>query len=200
LRELSTLCAEHGALLIVDEIMTGLGRTGALFASVEAGCVPDLLCLGKALGGGLPTSACLGRAEVMAAWGTPDKEALHTATFLGNPLLSAAALAALDVMEAEDLALRAAMTGKRWLAMLRAALADHDMVREVRGAGLLLGVVLHRPGLSLKLVQLLLMRGYITVPAGAQADVLSLTPPLTITAELCDGFVEALVDVMKELT
>ena len=199
LRALSALCAERGMLLIADEVMTGFGRTGARFASVEAECVPDLLCLGKALGGGLPSSACVGRAEVMEAWGTPDKEALHTSTFLGNPLMAAAALATLDVIDDENLPACARNTGLYLQQRLQESLATHRRVREVRGQGLLIGVVFDEPGLSLKIMQRMLTRGYIAVPAGVQADVLSLTPPLHISRELCDGFVHAMADALGEL-
>lgn len=182
---LAALAAEHGALLIVDEIYTGLGRTGARFASRAV--TPDLICLGKALGGGMPLSACAGPRSLMEAWGDPDGEALHTATFAGHPLSCAAATAALRVVVEDDLAARAATVGARFRLQLERALTGKREVRDVRGRGLMLGVSLARPGAALTLVQRLLQAGYITLPAGADADVLALTPPLTIAEHLLEG-------------
>lgn len=199
LAALGELCQAQGMLLIADEIMTGLGRTGSRFLSVDRGMEPDLICLGKALGGGLPTSACLGRADVMAAWGGSDKEALHTGTFLGNPLLAAAALAALDVLEEQRLVDRARRMGTYLSGQLHELRAVAPQIRDVRGAGLLVGVDFGERGYALKVMQLMLQRGYITVPAGAQANVLSLTPPLTIEQGLVDGFIAALRECLAEL-
>src|SRR5690606_28100085 len=89
-------CDRHGALLILDEIYTGLNRTGRLFACEHSGVVPDLICLGKALTGGFPLSACVGKAAVMDAWPESQGEALHTSTFLGHPVGCAMALASLE--------------------------------------------------------------------------------------------------------
>lgn len=131
-----------GALSIFDEVFTGFGRTGTLFAFEADGVVPDLLCLGKALGGGLPLSACMGPARVMNAWPTSSGEALHTSTFLGHPLSCASALAFLDVLEEEELPARARHEGLWLLAWLREALEGCPWVGEVRGRGLFVGVEL----------------------------------------------------------
>lgn len=192
LPELSRLCRLRGALLIVDEIMTGLHRTGPMFRSSEAQCDADLVCLGKALGGGLPVSACLGRAEVMRAWGDPGQEALHTATFFGHPLGAAAALATLQVLQEEALGARATKLGGYLLACLEALKLRHRCVVDVRGAGMLVGVQLTSGKLGLTVVRRLLEWGYIVVPAAADGCVISLTPPLTLAKEQLDGFVDAL--------
>jgi 4-aminobutyrate aminotransferase/(S)-3-amino-2-methylpropionate transaminase len=194
---LAKLCKERGALLIADEVLTGLGRTGALFRCATERVTPDLLCLGKALGGGLPVSACLGRPEVMAAWGDPGNEALHTATFFGNPLGCAAALAALDVIEQEGLGLRALQLGE-WL---RRTLEERvgKRVVAVRGAGLLLGIELASGAQGLAAVHMLLQRGYITVPAGQDARVISLSPPLAISELVLQGFLACLPSVLDEV-
>ena len=197
LRELRALCERRGALLISDEVLTGLGRCGALFAGARAGLQPHVLCLGKALGGGLPISACIGEAAVMAAWGDPGSEALHTATFFGNPLACAAALAALDVLERDALAARAERVGQVLLDALRARLGGR--VRDVRGAGLLLGVELDAPARALALGRKVLERGYITVPAAADARVVSLTPPLVLDETIALGFVSAFELALAEL-
>jgi 4-aminobutyrate aminotransferase/(S)-3-amino-2-methylpropionate transaminase len=194
---LSTLCKEHGVLMIADEVLTGLGRASSLFSSVAQGARPELLCLGKALGGGLPVSACLGSAQVMASWAGWGNEALHTGTFFGNPLGCAAALATLDVIEREALCERAGEVGAKLLSRLRAALGGR--VREVRGAGLMLGIELENAAQGLQLVRALLERGYIVVPAGADARVVSLTPPLTIAESLLEDFVAVLSAALAEV-
>jgi 4-aminobutyrate aminotransferase/(S)-3-amino-2-methylpropionate transaminase len=198
LAELSRLCARRGALLIADEIMTGLGRTGAMLSSAAQGARADLVCLGKALGGGLPVSACVGRGAVMAAWGAPASEALHTGTFFGNPLACATALAALDAIEEDGLCARAEEVG----AWLRALLEERvgARARAMRGAGLMIGIEFGSGAEALGLVRALLERGYIVLPASADARVISLTPPLTIEPARLDGFVAALDAALRERT
>lgn len=186
---LAALARQHGALLICDEIMTGLGRTGSMLAS---SVTPDLLCLGKGLGAGMPVSACLGREAVMQAWGDPGREAIHTGTFFGQPLACAAALACLDVLEDERLPARAAQLGAALLAQLQALQPKHARLRAVRGRGLLIGLELDSPAGGLQLTRALLEQGYITVPAGSDARVVSLTPPLTIHEAQLRAFVGAL--------
>lgn len=183
LEGLRDLAHARGAVLIADEILTGLGRCGVRWRS---GDLADVLCVGKALGGGLPVSACVGRPEVMSAWGTCDGEALHTGTFFGHPVGSAAALAALDLVERHDLASRAREVGGAFAARLRGA------GFEIVGEGLMLGV--RRPEPVLGLVHDLLVRGFLTLPCGGDARTLQLLPPLTIDPALLDAFVAALED------
>lgn len=197
LAALRGLCERRGALLIADEVLTGLGRTGALFASVQQGATPHVLCLGKALGGGLPVSACIAEASVMAAWGDPEGEALHTGTFFGNPLACAAALAALDVLQRDDVCARSARVGAAQVEQLRARFGSR--VCDVRGAGLLIGIELASGGRALALGRALLERGYITVPAAADARVVSLTPPLVIEEAILAGFADALEASLDEV-
>jgi acetylornithine/succinyldiaminopimelate/putrescine aminotransferase len=110
--ELSTLAHAAGALVIADEVFTGSGRCGGMFASPLVGLDPDLVCLGKALGGGVPISACMGRAEVMDRWPESTGEAIHTSTFLGHPLGCAAALAVLEAYEADAVHERVRRAGR----------------------------------------------------------------------------------------
>ena len=198
LASLARTARARRVLFIVDEIMTGLGRTGARFAFEREGVVPDVLCLGKALGGGLPMSACIASHDVMKAWGTPDQESIHTATFFGHPLACAASLAALDAIEEEGLAERAASVGADLATRLATLASSQACVREIRGRGLLLGVAMRRPASALRVGAALLERGFITLAAGSDASVLSLTPPLSIAPAQNDAFVDALEVVLGE--
>ena len=187
-------CKKNDALLIVDEIFTGLGRCGAWWRSVGDGVTPDVICVGKALGGGLPVSACIGSEAVMQAWGAPDREAIHTGTFYGDPLGSAAALATLELIEREQLVTRAADRGEVFATALSAERLPG--VLEVRHAGMMLGLQLERPTQALTLTRALLERGYLVLPAGAKADILQLAPPVTVSENQLAGFIAALRDVL----
>jgi 4-aminobutyrate aminotransferase-like enzyme len=184
LGEVATRARQAGALLIFDEIFTGLGRTGTTFAFEQEGVVPDLLCLGKALGGGLPLSACMGPASVMDAWPESPGEALHTSTFLGHPLACAAALAFLEVLDKEDLPGRARRAGNRFFGYLEEELGRLPQVREIRGRGLLLGVELDEPGAGARAATAALREGVLVLPAGEQGEVLELTPSALMDDEL----------------
>jgi 4-aminobutyrate aminotransferase/(S)-3-amino-2-methylpropionate transaminase len=197
LAQLGELAREHGALLIVDEIYTGLGRTGALLRHRAEGCEADLVCLGKSLGGGFAVSACIGREEVMAAWGDPAGEAIHTSTFLGNPPACAAALACLSELAAQDVP---ALSREREQAVRRVLSPLAARGVRVRGAGMLLGVEVGTPDLTLACMRKLLERGYICLPAGAPPSVLCLTPPLCISDAQLQGFAHALEASLVELS
>jgi 4-aminobutyrate aminotransferase/(S)-3-amino-2-methylpropionate transaminase len=175
--------------VIADEIWTGLGRTGAWWAGGELEA--DVLCLGKALGGGLPISACAAPARIMAAWGAPLGEAIRTATFLGHPLACAAAVAHLDALEAADAPALARKSGDT----LRAALTSRDL--RVRGVGMALAVEIGSTARTLRLVHALLLRGFITLPAGADAADLQLSPPLDLPAPLAEAFAAALAEALE---
>jgi 4-aminobutyrate aminotransferase/(S)-3-amino-2-methylpropionate transaminase len=197
LEALKRACAENDALLIVDEIFTGVGRCGAWWRSVDEGITPDVICLGKALGGGLPVSACIASEDVMRAWGAPDREAIHTGTFYGDPLGSAAALATIELIERERLGQKAAERGDTFAAALRAE--GLSGVLEVRHAGMMLGLQLKAPTQALTITRALLERGYLVLPAGTQADVLQLAPPVTVSEAQLEGFVASLRDVLEGL-
>ncbi len=195
---LRQLCTETETLLILDEIFTGWGRTGTRFACEFEGVVPDILCVGKAMGGGLPLSACVASKPLMAAWGESTGEALHTSTFLGSPLSCAAALAALDVLEEEHLAARAAQIGAIFAEGLRAVQAAFpDKIVEVRGRGLMLGIEMASPGLALPLVPAALRQGLIVLPAG-DGRVLEFVPPLVISKEQINWCLETLSFLLAE--
>ena len=192
LKALKALGREHGALFIVDEIFTGIGRTGALFRIEAEGLIPDLLCLGKGLGGGMPVSACIGGHEVMSAWGDPVGEAIHTGTFFGHPLGAASALAVLDAVRDRDLARRAHELGERFKIE-----AEARIQKSVRGAGLFLAIELGEDGKALELMPKLLERGYLVLPAGRSASAISLTPALTIDERLLGAFIETLGELLE---
>ena len=144
---LRRLCDEHQALLILDEIYTGFGRTGKWFACEHSGTVPDIICLGKALTGGFPLSACVGRADLMdAAWPPSSGEAIHTSTFLGHPVGCAMALAQIEEIKARKLVQRSAELGKLLLASLSALdPRPSTLALRRRGLGLLAGLEVRLP-------------------------------------------------------
>jgi 4-aminobutyrate aminotransferase/(S)-3-amino-2-methylpropionate transaminase len=197
LAELSRLAAEQGALVIADEIWTGLGRAGSWLRGTADGLRADLICLGKGLGGELPVSALVGRRSVMAAWRRAD-EVVETSTFAGAPLACTTALATLDVLGREKLVERSAALGERWLGELRTALGGRGDV-QVRGAGLMVGVDLGaHAGAALAAVRTLLEAGFLATTGGGQREVLVLTPPLTISEAQLSAATDAVIDAVRE--
>lgn len=188
-----------GALLIADEVFTGAGRTGAFLACEHEGVVPDLVCMGKALGGGMPLSACCGPAAIMDAWPPSGGEAIHTSTFLGHPLSCAGGLGFLDALEAESLVERARRLGTWALSHLWQQLADHPAVNGVRGRGLMLGVELTgaRAAPAVHVAERLLERGLIVLPAGAGGEVVELTPAATIGRRSLERGLTTLVETIR---
>ena len=199
LRGLRDLCDRHRIALIFDEIFTGCGRTGRWFACDHEAVVPDLLCVGKALGGGLPIAACLGLPAVMRAWGQSQGEALHTSTFLGNPVCCAAALATLEVMQRQNIPARAEALGGQMLHKLQNLLRDLPWIAQVRGRGLMLAVELRDPvtaqpakQLTWSVVTEALQRGLIVLPCGVHGNAIQLTPSALMTEQQLDSMCEIL--------
>src|SRR5205085_1843432 len=141
---LRSLCDALGLLLIFDEVYTGFGRTGRMWACEHTEVVPDLLCAGKSLGGGFPGSIVAGRPEVMDSWRPAGPEAPHSSTFLGHPVFCAAAMAVLEELRESGLVERSRAAGGRLLELLRGGTADNPHVGEVRGAGMMIGIELVR--------------------------------------------------------
>ena len=203
---LRRVCDEHAVLLILDEIYTGFGRTGAWFACEHSGVVPDILCLGKALTGGFPLSACVGRADLMdRAWPPSSGEAIHTSTFLGHPVGCAMALAQITELRRTKLVERSAQLGGVLLRELRKVQSSKFKLRcSARGLGLMAGLELLNvdglpaTGLSLRVIKKLLHRGFIFLPEGEYANVISFTPPLTISKAQLQSAVRALADALAE--
>jgi 4-aminobutyrate aminotransferase-like enzyme len=185
---LRKLCDQFGALLILDEVFTGFGRTGKWFACEHSATVPDIICLGKALTGGFPLSACVGRAGIMdAAWPRSTGEAIHTSTFLGHPVGCAMALAQIKEIQTRRLSERSATLGEFLLRQLRAAIPPSPWRFEIRGLGLMAGVEIRQPdgapaaAAALGIMREMLAAGFIVLPEGEASNIISFTPPLTIT-------------------
>jgi len=190
LHDLRVLCDQHGWLLMLDEVQTGMARTGKWFAHQHTGIVPDVMTLAKGLGGGVPIGACLARGNAAALF-QPGK---HGSTFGGNPLACAAALTVLDIIEAEGLVENAHKTGEYLLARLRQEFAGVSGVTQIRGKGLMLGIELDRA--CTDLVGLALARGLII---NVTADnVVRLVPPLIFSLEHADLLLSTLIPLMRE--
>lgn len=187
LQGLRERCDGIETVLIFDEIYTGFSRTGMPFASDYEGVVPDLMCLGKALTGGFPLSACVGLPHVMQSWPKSSGEAIHTSTFLGNPIGCAMGTRSLALHQELNLSERARVLGAKGLDYLKKNLSPFEAVKEVRGRGMMIGVefVPGEGGASLpaKLMLEALKKGIIVLPSGPGGHVLSLSPPLTISEE-----------------
>jgi acetylornithine/succinyldiaminopimelate/putrescine aminotransferase len=192
---LSDLCRRHGALLIADEIFTGFGRTGHLFAVEHEGVRPDILCCGKALGGGLPIAAVIARRDLFRCWETKG-EARHTATFLANPVACAAALAVLDILEEENLPARAARLGETLRARLATWPDRFPTVEEVRGRGLVWGAQLHSGKQAKTWMLEAWSRGVLLLAGGPEGRVAQLVPPLTIGEDQLKGAVKILEEAL----
>lgn len=194
LRALREIADETGVLLIADEVYTGLGRTGRWLACEHEGVVPDVVALGKGLGGGFPISACVGRKDVMKKWPVSKGEAIHTSTHLGNPMGCAAGLAVLKALEGESLCKRSEDLGSTAIERLRSVLAGNPAVREVRGRGLMIGIEVREASVAERVTQEMLALGWILLPEGPEANVLALTPPLTIPETILDAAIDALAE------
>ncbi|MFH1024029.1 MAG: aspartate aminotransferase family protein [Planctomycetota bacterium] len=187
MRGLAALCRRRGVMFIADEIWTGFGRTGRMFAVGEENVVPDLLCVGKALGGGFPVSACIGRPGVMAVWGQFKHEALHTSTFLGNPLGCAMALAVLETLRRERLVARSRTRGAALGRGLASVSRRHRVAGAAHGRGLFWGLdivdVRGRPvpEIAGAVSAAMLRRGVILPVGGVHRNVLTFSPPLVIS-------------------
>ncbi|AOY95194.1 4-aminobutyrate transaminase [Cupriavidus sp. USMAA2-4] len=194
---LRALCDEHGILLVADEVQTGFGRTGKLFAMEHYGVVPDLTTMAKSLAGGMPLSAVCGRAEVMDA---PAPGGLG-GTYAGNPLAVASALAVLDVLEAEQLPARGALLGERLVARLQALQPRVPQIAEVRGLGAMVAVEFRQAdgspdaAFTREVQNRALERGLLLLSCGVYGNVIRFLFPLTIP----DGVMEEGLDILADV-
>ena len=211
IREVRALCSQHDALFIMDEVQTGFGRTGRMFACEYEAVIPDILCLAKSLGGGvMPIGATVAKEEVWRrAYGSMDKCLLHTSTFGGNTLAAAAGIAALEKLTRENLAEQAEEKGQYFLKRLRKLQQQYPIIREVRGRGLMIGIeFLPGKGLLKKISEeyigalvageLLNHYGMITAYTLNNPNVIRLEPPLIIRYEEMDRMVDALEEICKK--
>lgn len=190
LRALRALCDERGWLLMLDEIQTGLGRTGAWFGYQHAGITPDVITLAKALGNGFPIGACLAQGTAADLF-SPDQ---HGSTFGGNPLACRVACTVLDIMARDELPRRAAMLGARLLAGLQKALGQHPQVTAIRGQGLMIGIELQESCTELVARALAEQRLLLTVTRG---NVIRLLPPLICDEAQIDDIVARLARLLS---
>jgi len=188
LRDARAACDEAGALLVVDEIQSGMGRTGAWYAHQREGIVPDVVTLAKGLGGGLPIGACIGIGDCGSALGKGD----HGSTFAGNPIACAAALAVLDTIERDGLLANATEVGNRIAAGVEAT--GHPLVTGVRGTGLWRAITLTAPAAAA--VEAAARRAGFLVNA-VQPDAIRLAPPLILTAGQADSFTAELPSILS---
>jgi acetylornithine/LysW-gamma-L-lysine aminotransferase len=190
LKGVRDLCDDGKALLILDEIQTGLGRTGKMFACEHWSVVPDIMCIGKAIAGGIPMGVTVAKEEVMSAF----KRGEHTSTFGGNPIACAAASATLDIIVGEGLPERASRLGPRLMGGLLALKEKHGLIREVRGMGLMIGVEMKHDvyGVIMKSLE----KGLLILDAGR--NVLRFLPPLVIEEGQLDRAIAILDEAIGE--
>ncbi len=185
-RTVHDLCSEHGALMIVDEVQTGMGRTGKWFGFQHFGVVPDIISLAKGLGGGVPIGAIVTSTDIAKTF-TPGS---HGTTFGGNPLACVAASAVIRTMKKEGLVERAATLGESWMTDLKFIANDHQEISEVRGMGLMIGMEMG--GMAKEFQKYALQKGLlVNVCAG---NILRLVPPLIVS----QGSVNTLNQVLRE--
>lgn len=203
LQGLRRICDQHGILLIADEIQTGFGRTGTLFAMEHSGVVPDLTTIAKSLAGGFPLSAVIGRAEVMDAVGPGGLGG----TYAGNPLACAAALAVLDIFEEEGLLERSRNLGEQLRARLNEMAAKFSCIGEVRGLGAMVAIELFKDGerrqpdsdLTKALVAQAAEQGLILLSCGINGNVVRILVPLTASPEIVDEGLDIIERSLEEL-
>jgi len=190
LQKTADLCRKHDVLFMLDEVQTGMGRCGALFAHQVLGIEPDVMTLAKGLANGFPIGAVLATNDLAASLGPGT----HGSTFGGNPLACSAALATLNILEAEDLPRKATVIGEQLRKGLEKLGEKHTLVTDVKGLGLLLGMELSEP--AAPIVQALMKRGFLVTSVAERT--LRFTPPLNVTEVEVDGVLTALDEILTE--
>lgn len=199
LKQVRALCDEFDALLILDEVQTGMGRTGKMFAAELYDVEPDILCLAKAFGGGvMPAGAVVANEKTFK--NLFDNPFLHTTTFGGNPLACAAALATINVLIEEDLPARAAEVGEYFLNGLSKVAAEHtDKVMEVRGKGLMIGIEFHQDEIGYNVSKGMFNEGVLVAGTLINSKTIRIEPPLTISIEEVDQVIATFKKVLEHL-
>lgn len=199
LKEVRALCDEYGALLILDEVQTGMGRTGKMFAAELYNVEPDILCLAKAFGGGIvPAGAIIANEKTFKS--LFDNPFMHTTTFGGNPLACAAALATIKVLIEEDLPTRAAEVGKYLLSGLRETTVGYeDKVMEIRGQGLMIGIEFHSDEVGYEFSKGMFDEGVLVAGTLVNSKTIRIEPPLTISYSEVDQVIATFKKVLSQL-
>ncbi len=198
LRGLRALCTQFDALLILDEIYTGFGRTGTLFACQREDVAPDILCVGKALAGGFPLSAAIVSGEIASAWAPSSGEALHTSTYLGNPMGCAAALANIAEIERLDIPRIAREREPQMAERLGALRASNDGICDVRGRGMLWALEFRDPAFANACVVRALQRGVMVLQSGLRGESITIAPPPVITDAQLERAFALLGDTVRD--
>jgi len=204
LKGLKSLCMQYSVVLIFDEVYTGFGRTGKWFACEHENIIPDLICIGKGMGNGYPISACVGRYDIMAAWGESQGEAVHTSTFLGHPIGCAAALGTIKTLQEENLIEASRIQGKIFYDALLKLKSKYSIISDVRGRGLMLGVEFSQDNMpstekSIQMVKKCLKKGLILLAGGESSNVLCITPPLSVTPQQISIAVDIMEQCLQEI-
>jgi 4-aminobutyrate aminotransferase len=197
---LRRVCDEHGILLIADEVQSGFGRTGRMFAVEHSGVEPDIMCVAKALGNGMPIAATIARHRVMRAW----HEGEHGSTFGGNPVACAAAVAVIQTLSRERIPERAERLGRKVMERARGWQADMPAFADLRGLGLMIGLEFMQGGtpataLVDRIAAGALARGLLVLSCGIDGNVIRLIPPLTIPEPELDAGLDILEAAMREV-
>jgi 4-aminobutyrate aminotransferase len=197
---LRKVCDEHGILLIADEVQSGFGRTGRMFAVDHTGVDPDIMCVAKALGNGMPIAAIIARHRVMRAW----HEGEHGSTFGGNPVACAAAVAVIETLSRERIPERAERLGRKVMERAREWQSEIPALADVRGLGLMIGMEFMQDGapataLVDRIAAAALARGLLVLSCGIDANVIRLIPPLTIPEDELDAGLDILEAAMREV-
>ena len=195
LKSLRAFCDQEKIVLIADEVFTGFGRTGSLFAIEKSGIVPDIMCLGKGMANGFPLSACIGTTRVMYSWGASAGDAIHTSTFLGHPLGSAIALAVIKDIEEKKLVERSKVLGDLFRKELWKLKEKYPLIGDIRGSGLMIGLeliesqthsakgnkIVPATSKARHFIVEALKQGIVLLPSGSGHNIISLTPPFVIS-------------------
>jgi len=197
---LRRVCDEHGILLIADEVQSGFGRTGRMFAVEHSGVEPDIMCVAKALGNGMPIAATIARHRVMRAW----HEGEHGSTFGGNPVACAAAVAVIQTLSRERIPERAERLGRKVMERARGWQEDMPAFADLRGLGLMIGLEFMQGGtpataLVDRIAAGALARGLLVLSCGIDGNVIRLIPPLTIPEPELDAGLDILEAAMREV-
>ncbi|MED1440297.1 putrescine aminotransferase [Aeribacillus composti] len=197
LKQVRELCDEYDAILIFDEVQTGMGRTGKMFAAELFDVVPDIICLAKAFGGGvMPAGAVVAKEKVFKNWFKDPF--VHTTTFGGNPIACAAAIATIDILLEEKLPERAAEVGEYFINGLREAAKDHeDKVLDIRGKGLMIGVEFHKDEIGYEVSKGMFDNGVLVAGTLVNSKTIRIEPPLTISYEEVDTVIQTFKKVLE---